>query len=62
MSIAGEMANSRAPEERNVYSKSAVICFQKAQRGDMFIDARHILATQAPEGRHVGNMASAAKP
>ena len=34
----------------------------KPQRGDMFIDGQHDLATQAPAGRHVENMASAAKP
>ena len=30
-----------------------VFLFLKPQRGGMFIDGRHVLATQAPAGRHV---------
>ena len=39
MSIEGDTSNLRAPAEL------------KPQRGGMFIDRRHVLATQAPAGR-----------
>ena len=53
MSIEGDASNLRAPAERNVYSKQESARFLKPQRGGMFIDQRHTLATQAPAGRHV---------
>ena len=39
-----------------MYSKRESVSFSfflKPQRGGMFIDGRHVLATQAPAGRHV---------
>ena len=51
MSIEGDRSNPRAPEERNVYSKSRSV-FLKLQRGDMCIEYQH-LKSKAPAGRHV---------
>ena len=52
MSIEGDTSNLRAPEERNVYSKSRSV-FLKPQRGDMCIEYQHPKSPKAPEGRHV---------
>ena len=49
MSIEGDTSNLRAPEERNVYSKSRSV-FLKPQRGDMCIEYQHPKSPKAPAG------------
>ena len=54
MSIEGDASNSRAPEERNVYSKSmSNPNTQKPQRGDMCIEYQLPKPSKAPAGRKV---------
>ena len=53
MSIEGNASNSRAPEERYVYSRAYQIL--KPQRGDMCIEYQLPKPSKAPAGRHVSH-------
>ena len=52
MSIEGNASNSRAPEERYVYSRAQIL---KPQRGDMCIEYQLPKPSKAPAGRHVSH-------
>ena len=55
MSIEGNASNSRAPEERNVYSRAYLPQILKPQRGDMCIEYQLPKPSKAPAGRHVSH-------
>ena len=55
MSIEGDASNSRAPEERYVYSRAYLPQILKPQRGDMCIEYQLPKPSKAPAGRHVSH-------
>ena len=56
MSIEGNASNSRAPEERNVYSRAYLPQILKPQRGDMCIEYQLLspLKPQRGDMCHIG--------
>ena len=61
MSIEGNASNSRAPEERNVYSRAYLPQILKPLRGDMSIEG-NASNSRAPEERNVYSRAYLPKP